>query len=349
MNARCRWVGALLVALAGCSTQSEKSYSCAAPDENHLGPDGMPDPCHEQDADAGPCAAGTYAHRGALWEAPLLLWIGPEDQAPACPLGSGSVAYEGRTDLVAPNACEACTCEPPTGSCALPSTLDVQADVCGPQGKPPISWNAPSPWDGQCDGSTQIPSGKAYSLKIGALTMKENGCAPGPTIPAKVISLRWDTFARGCDFSSPMGPIERSNCLRDDVASGFGWCILQKGDNDCPTDPENIYTERHVFYNGVQDDRQCSPCTCGAPTGSACTATVSIYTDAAPQCTATAVPGVVISSVSTTCVDIQLPGQALGSKSAGSTTYHPGTCPAMGGDASGSAVKTSPVTFCCRP
>jgi hypothetical protein len=53
MNARCSWVGALLVALAGCSTQSEKSYSCAAPDENHVGPDGMPDPCHEQDADAG--------------------------------------------------------------------------------------------------------------------------------------------------------------------------------------------------------------------------------------------------------------------------------------------------------
>jgi hypothetical protein len=179
--------------------------------------------------------------------------------------------------------------------------------------------------------------------------MKENGCAPGPTIPAKVISLRWDTFARGCDIGSPMGPIERSNCLADDVASGFGWCILQKGENDCPIDPDNLYTERHVFYNGVQDDRQCSPCTCGAPTGSACTATVSIYTDAAPQCTAIAVPGVVISSVSTTCVDIQLPGQALGSKSAGSTTYHPGTCPAMGGDASGSAVKTNPVTFCCRP
>ena len=54
MNARCSWVGALLVALAGCSTYSvESKYTCADPDKEHRGPDGMPDPCHEQDADAG--------------------------------------------------------------------------------------------------------------------------------------------------------------------------------------------------------------------------------------------------------------------------------------------------------
>jgi hypothetical protein len=48
-------------------------------------------------------------------------------------------------------------------------------------------------------------------------------------------------------------------------------------------------------------------------------------------------------------LDIQLSGQALGSKSAGPTTYLPGTCPAMGGDASGSAIPIEPATFCCRP
>jgi hypothetical protein len=152
--------------------------------------------------------------------------------------------------------------------------------VCGTPGAT-TSFDAPASWDGQCDSSTQIPSGKAYSLTIGALAMKENGCAPGPPIPAKVISLHWDTFARGCDINLPGGPIERSTCLpKEPVAPGFAFCIFLEGEKDCPTYPDNVFTERHVFYQGVEDNRQCSACTCGAPTGSACKAKISIYEDA---------------------------------------------------------------------
>jgi hypothetical protein len=129
-------------------------------------------------------------------------------------------------------------------------------------------------------------------------------------------------------------------------------CIFRDGEHACPTEPENMFTERHVFYEGVEDDRQCSACTCGPPTGSLCTATVSIYTDANLTCNTNSGPPLVplpISSEGSACVDIQPPGPSLGAKSAGSTTYHPGTCPAMGGDASGSAIKTEPATLCCRP
>ena len=346
----CRsWVGTLLVVLVGCAAQDEKNYTCTKPDENHVGPDGMPDPCHDQGADAGPCAVGTYAHWGALWAAPSLLWIGPEDQAPECPLGPETVAYEGRADLVAPALCEECTCQPPTGSCGLPSTITASSALCNTPGAT-TSFDAPASWNGQCDSTNQVPSGKAYSLTIGALTMTENGCAPGPTIPAKVISLRWDTFARTCDLGLDPGPLDRTKCVPDVVPAGFtGWCILQKGENDCPTDPGNVFTERHLFYNGVQDDRQCSACTCGAPAGSACTAAVSIYKGNDLTCSGPALVAISVSSQSPTCIEIQLPGQALGSKSAGPTTYLPGTCPAMGGDASGTAIKTNPVTLCCRP
>ncbi|MEO7591101.1 MAG: hypothetical protein ABI134_07805, partial [Byssovorax sp.] len=214
----------------------------------------------------------------------------------------------------------------------------------------PTSFDAPAPWDGQCDSTNQVPAGKAHSLTIGALTMTENGCAPGPTIPAKVISLRWDTFARTCDRILDPGPLDRSSCIPDAVPAGFrGWCILQKGENDCPTNPGNLFTERHVVYNGVQDDRQCSACNCGAPMGSACTATVSIYKGADLTCSGQVLEQKAISSEGPVCLDIALSGQPLGSKSAGPTTYLPGTCPAMGGDASGTAVKTNPVTLCCRP
>jgi hypothetical protein len=210
-----------------------------------------------------------------------------------------------------------------------------------------ISFDAPASWDGKCDSSTQVPSGQAYSLTIGALTMTENGCAPGPPVPGKVVSLYWNTFARACDMPWPDGPVDRTVCIPDDpIPPGFALCIFHEDEIDCPTEQGNVFTEQHFFYKGVEDNRQCSACSCGAPTGSACTATISTYKDAtcgAPLDQKT------ISSSGETCMDIHLPGQALGSKSAGSTTYLPGTCPATGGDASGSAIKTKPATLCCRP
>ncbi len=354
MTARAWWAGALLVVFVGCSTEyDDDGYICTKPDKTHLGADGMPDPCHDRDVDAGDdpqCDVGEYVHWKYGWESPSWLWIGAEGQAPECPHGPASIAYEGRADLVAPTACESCNCEPPKGSCALPSALTASDAACGTMGAI-ASFDAPALWNGLCDNTTHVPQGKANSLTVGKLIMTENGCESGPTVPAKVLSLHWDTFARACDMQWISGPLQRSICLPDEpLPPGFSLCIFQNGENDCPNDePGNVFTERHVFYKGVEDDRQCSTCTCGAPVGSACTAALSVYKNADATCTGpTVVSGLTISSVKTTCVDIQLPGQALGSKAAGATTYLPGTCPAMGGDASGSAVKTKPATLCCR-
>lgn len=344
-------MGALLVGLTGCGVQFAPLYYCEDPDIGHKGPDGEPDPCHFQNADGGDprCDVGQYVHWQALWADPTLLWIGPEEQAPECPRGPSTVSYEGHTDLVALPVCEACTCEPPTGSCALPSTLTASTAVCDTPGAL-TSFNAPTPWDGSCDSTTQIPSGAAHSLKIDPMTMTENGCALGPPVAAKVVSLHWDTFARGCDVAFPPSPIERSICFPGDLLPpGFALCIVRVGEHACPADPENLFTERHVFYQGVQDDRQCSACSCGAPTGSTCTATISIYKGNDLTCIPPTFAQIPVSSEGPACLNIQLPGQALGSKSAGPTTYLPGTCPPMGGDASGSAIPTEPDTFCCRP
>lgn len=354
MLARASLLGAVLVALVGCAVQTiEGNYNCANPDKDYIGPNGIPDPCHDQGtvADAGlECPVGQYVHWPAPWLDPMLLWSGPAEQIPECPLGSMSIAYQGRTHLVAPVACEACTCEPPSGSCVLPSTLTASTSVCGTPGAP-TSFNAPVPWDGQCDKTTQVPQGVAYSLKIDALTMTENGCAPGPPVAAKVVSLHWDTLALGCDVEMPKGPISRSRCLPDEpLPSGFKLCIFYDGESACPDDlPGNVFTEQHIFYQGVEDDRQCSACSCGSPTGSACTAVLSIYKGNDLTCNGVTFAQIPISSAGPVCTDIALPGQSLGSKSAGPPTYLPGTCPPMGGDGSGSAIKTHPATLCCRP
>jgi hypothetical protein len=221
--------------------------------------------------------------------------------------------------------------------------------VCGTAGNIK-SFDAPTPWDGTCDSTTQTPDGAAHSLTINPIALMENGCAVGPPVAAKVVSLRWYRYARACDVHFPPGQPDRSICLPPaPPPPGFALCIFQKGENACPTGPDNIFTEQHVFYEGVQDDRQCSACTCGAPTGGACTATISIYKGAG--CSGSmVVPGITISSAASVCLDIALPGQALGSKKTlGSTTYLPGTCPAMGGDGSGVATPINPTTLCCRP
>src|SRR5689334_3117934 len=119
MFARVSLVGVLLVALAGCVVNEINLYTCPHPDKGHKGPDGEPDPCHEQDPDGGTdggtdagkgedggedahaeprCVVGKYAHWELPWVQPTLLWFGPPDQAPECPLGSETVSYEGYAD-----------------------------------------------------------------------------------------------------------------------------------------------------------------------------------------------------------------------------------------------------------
>ena len=53
MIARSFGAGLLLVFLAGCVQNLTWHYTCDNPDPEHLGPDGEPDPCHDQDVDGG--------------------------------------------------------------------------------------------------------------------------------------------------------------------------------------------------------------------------------------------------------------------------------------------------------
>ena len=354
MIARSLWAGPLLVVLVGCDKLSLDLYSCENPDKVHKDANGEPDPCHLNDPDSGTdagiepsCEVGQYVHWKLPWQQPTLLWVGPEEQAPECPRGPTTISYEGRADLVALPVCEACTCDPPTGSCALPSKLTASTAVCYAPGAM-TSFNAPDPWDGSCDSTTQVPGGAAQSLTIDPLVTTENGCAPGLPVPAKIVSLHWETFALGCDIGLPGGPIERSACISEPLPAGFKVCIFYDGERACPNDePGDVFTEQHVFYNGVKDDRQCSTCSCGAPTGSVCTAQLSVYEGA--SCSGSPLMSNPISSAKAGCLDITIPGQALGSKSVGAVTYLPGTCPPVGGDASGSAIPIEPATLCCRP
>ncbi len=357
MVARGMLLVTLLVALGACGAQSANVGDCGedrVAELDHVGPDGQPDPCHLQDPPEAVdrCTGGEFVHWQVGWEEPIWLWFGAEEQAPDCP--QGSTTYEGHADLVAPSACEACTCEPPTGACALPSMIAASTATCSAFASGALSsFDPPAAWDGTCDGAIQLPGGAAHALMIDALTMTETGCASGPTIPAKVISWYWQTFARACDGEGWVPSLfRRSICIPDThpAPPGFHLCTVRQGEHDCPALTDNVFTERHVFFDGVDDQRACSACSCGPPMGSLCTATISTYKGADSTCSGPLVDQVTISSASPKCIDIQPPGQSLGSKSAGAVTYTAGTCQPTGGHPNGlSAAGTDPFTFCCRP
>lgn len=329
----------------------EIGYDCdpTVYDEGHLGADGKPDFCHRRDLpDAGGCAVGSSCTKAPLhWDGPTLLWSGPTGKAPDCPTGATGIAWEGHADLVAPTACDVCTCEPPTGSCALPSMLTASTTTCGISGGSSASFNAPAPWNGKCDIATQAPAGTAVSLQIEPLTMKENGCVPGPPVAAKIVSPYWTTDARACHGPGFLPCLDTASaCISNEDPLGFRVCVSHEGVLECPPTSGSEFTEQYIFYGGINDDRQCSACSCGPPTSSLCKATVSIYTDG--MC-GSLLDQVSVSSIGPKCLDIQPPGKALNSKSASSPTYSPGVCQPMGGEPSGVASGIAPSTFCCRP
>jgi hypothetical protein len=103
-----------------------------------------------------------------------------------------------------------------------------------------------------------------------------------------------------------------------------------------------------VYDKEINDARHCTECACGPPMGSMCTAQIYSYKDAA--CGAPVDPGYTISSVSEKCIDIQPPGQALGSKSAAPPTYIPGTCEPIQATVSGDRpTPGEAITICCQP
>ena len=344
------------LAFFGCGTTDLWFYSCPNPDHGHLGPDQQPDPCHYKDPpDAGAgasatCAPGDCRH----WKYPfgdlLQVWFGPAEERPMCP--DGVDAFTGMSDLVPSKACKSCVCQAPTGSCELPTEFTASSAGCNLSGGLTSSFNAPAGWDGSCDRTTQVPAGAAASLSIAPMKIKEDGCEAGPPIPSfkpEHVPSKPNFLAIGChaDAWFQCGD-DLSACVPNDtpLLPGFRPCVVASSDHETCTGM--IFSEPHRgYYRNIQENTTCGDCTCGPPTGSMCTATVSIDKDLACS---DLVGEISISSAKPACVDFSPAGLALGSKSATHPTYIPGMCEPGGGQPTGEPdVLIDPVTICCRP
>jgi hypothetical protein len=339
-------LGAAVILAGGCSdsgcTARLDLYTCPDPDLGHLDSKGEPDPCHhEEDACLGECVP--LPPFGG-WELPALLWFGPPLEAPECPADRAPIlAYEGNADP-ADQECPECSCAPPSGECALSSTLTAHTTLtCTGMAQ---DFSAPEPWDGDCTDLNPVPAAfNPKSVRVEALTLTESACAPITPPPPRSGSTAWKTFARACRgvWSPCVEP--GMICVPEPPPPppGFSQCIFRAGDElECPPN----YPNRHTFYSDLDDQRSCTECACAPPEGSQCSSLVTVFE----------VPGCPIDQPGGGSVWVNLTPKcqqlsdsaALGSKSATPAYYAPGSCEPLGGEVAGTLELKGASTFCCQ-
>jgi len=334
-SSRVRWWSyavVLLAALAGCTTGRIDIYSCE-------------DPCLTCEVPCPDCPGECVTLPPLGFDGPALLWVGKEEVAPACPDRAPTLVYEGHADLDLSFECAPCACAEP--ACQFPEKLSTStAPLCQALGQ--IDFPAPSTWTGNCVAPPPVPADQVGSVSIEKVTASPCELLLD-SVPTEGSSWgsSWGTFARACAgeplFQACGDP--GSVCLptSEPPPPGFRQCILYLSDDDptCPPD----YPEKMSFYDGLDDTRACTPCTCTEVTPSECSALMSVYED--PDC-GSLVGSLSIGMVSDQCMDV-MGGMGLESMKGEWLVNEPGTCEASGGEPVGEAIPTKQRTFCCGP
>jgi hypothetical protein len=306
----------------------------------------------------------------------VLLGRVPTDQEPPpCPAVAPQDGVTGYTDMsgTAPAECAPCTCQPPKGSCALPTALAAYyshpAECPAPMETPSKPFTAPDGWDGSCTTYDAIPgdpicsgSNCIQSLMIPPLGVTDPPtCEPELPPPPKIEKAEWGNSGTVCSRPSVQGSCRSPTVEICAPTAPPGWltCLRRDGADLPCYEP---WADKHVFYTDstIKDTRGCAACTCGAPVGSKCSTSVSVYTDDCCGCNDPGAPTLVtlgVDSMGASCGDIKPSGSALVSKEATPPVYQPGQCAPSGqpdhndpiGAVTGvNSLPDTAYTLCCR-
>jgi hypothetical protein len=263
------------------------------------------------------------------WTGPVATWEGAEGAPPCSGDYSASVldAFEG---LVAADAQCTCSCGSLMGA-ICPSSFT--ATVFSDQG-----------CNTACD-SVLLSAGACVDVHgvcanvhgIGASPQAQGGsCAP-PQASAVVPKPAWGLLARACE--SVVAPVQ-NGCGAGQVCAPAPaapmqprLCVFMAGDVACPA---GGYSVKRTVYAGLHDTRACSPCSCDAPTGVPCTATLQ------EGCGQTGP----VNHLPTACGGLSDPGSVM---LLATLVASGGSCSPAGGVPAGSATPSSPTTVCCMP
>jgi hypothetical protein len=296
---------------------------------------GLPDA--SPDADDGGVGSGAAEIAIACVPMPPSGWNGPlaifeantaaTDALPGCAGAYEAHFYDGLGSLAGASAACSCTCEKPSGVGCSPPQLSLYADARCNQVSDTGQSLAAAP---SC---TRIGLGAANALSyaIGSTTPFGGGCQPRAT--QQVAPPTWGSSVRLCTGSSSAKPA--AACAPNEVAApqtrapfeAGNHCIARPGNWACPSG----YPNGRSYAQSAIDTRDCTACTCGAPTGASCAATT--FTD--DRCTSGAKPA-------GACERTQ---SARSASFSGAATG--GVCAPEGGTPTGTVVPAAPMTICC--
>jgi hypothetical protein len=276
--------------------------------------------------DAGGSCASCVPAPPVGWTGPVAIWEGAEGP-PACSGDYSASVLDALENLVAGDAQCTCDCGHLTGAiCPSSFTATVYSDpgcntACD---SVVVSAGACVDVHGQC----------ANVHGIGASPQAlDGGCAPKAS--TVVPKPAWGLLARACEPA--VAPVQ-NGCSAGQICAPAPaapmearLCVFQSGDVACPA---GGYSVKRTVFAGVHDTRACTPCSCGAPTGVSCTATLQ------EGCGQTGP----VNQLPTACGGLSDPGSVM---LLAPLVASGGSCSPMGGAPAGSATPSSPTTVCC--
>jgi hypothetical protein len=264
---------------------------------------------------------GECINLGPGWNGPVVVADG--STPPACTSGE-EPQFEAFSDLVAPPA--ECTCSCGAADVECPETGDI-LNRGAPDAFSCVMFVSPVWQDEVGPGCNDIPN--ALDLSELLLQVDQPGSLAGfscdPLETTEVPAAEWGSGWSGCTADASVG-----ECDVCDTQIG-GMCIWQEGDVDC-----NVpgFPVKSLLHTGFSDGRDCSDCSCGAPSG-ICSADVTYRSG--DTCNL----GNVGSGQAGDCVDVEF------ARGANVTFFDTFSCDASAVSPTGSVVGEGPITTCC--
>jgi hypothetical protein len=291
------------------------------------------------EAPGEPCTLTCVAAPPSGWSGPYELSEttgGPPAPAPApCSVGAYPVeVYSGVASQFAPPALCDCECAPAVGStCSAPAITLYVGAMCAAAMKcsmADVSSASCVDFDPTCGGPR---------MELGAPTPIAGECVAKLT--SNVPDLGWTASARLCGLNEPSsGECNAGEVCTRAVGLPFEsvYCIATAQLASCPPGP---YSRRRVYYGGATDTRECSGCSCGAPSVTCFGGTVSTFNQAG-----CVTPPHNTWSAPESCMGIGGDKSGIYNDDA---VPHSGPCAPTGGEPTGKVTPTTPTTICCTP
>jgi len=316
--------------------------------------DGDPPPpepdCSESSDDGAVYACVPRPPTG--WSGPVALYHEASQlPPPSCPSTFfHTPIFDGHAELATGAAkCSPCSCSVAGVTCSAVTAEDFASGsscsgACGWSSDTPLQFPPNS-----CRGITfndATSCSPPISGSVGVSTPTGTpSCAPAAQTPT-IDPVAWADNARACHAPSSDKGCEEGFLCAPKAAHPFAanLCIVRLGEGDVSC-PEGPYSEKYVFYRDADDTRSCTECQCGAASNVRCEGALKTYSGT-NGCTTQdgSIPlggcGDFGPAVRDGDTYLKLFRLAVEAKA---------TCPASGGQPTGTVTPTRPQTICCMP